>query len=154
MTEPSFGGPYVQVACVCHTALQEVGGGLSVIRITDRVGVIGTTPQMQPQPLQNLSLVVLLKAGALRQSQRLKIVPVSPTGQNLPPLEMSVLFEGDDHGVALAMPLNLIATEDGLYWFDVLVEEQLVTRIPLRVVYQQAQMTPPFQPLPPSSSGA
>ena len=29
------------------------------------------------------------------------------------------------------------AKEDGLYWFDVSVEQQLITRVPYRLVYQR-----------------
>ena len=131
MPEPSFGGPYVQIACVCQTALQEATGALSVIRITDRVGVIGTTPQMQPQPLQNLALVIVLKSGALRETHQLRIIPTTPSGESLPRVEMSALFEGEDRGVALIMPVSLVATEEGLYWFEIYLEEQLVTRDPV-----------------------
>jgi hypothetical protein len=50
MSEDSVSGPFVNVACVCQTPLQEAAGNLSIIRIMDRVGIVGTTPQMQPQP--------------------------------------------------------------------------------------------------------
>src|SRR6202042_393250 len=46
MTEPSFGGPYVQVAAICATPLVEQQGFLSVIRIQDRIQLAGITDQM------------------------------------------------------------------------------------------------------------
>ena len=151
MPQDSIAGPFVQIACICNTALQEVTGHLSVIRITDRVGVVGTTPQMQPQPLQNLVLVLLLKSGGLRETHNLKIVPVTPRGNPLPASELAVLFEGDERGPGVVTPLSLVATEEGLYWFEVYLEEQLLTKIPLRVIYQRAQMIP-LQP-PPAPNG-
>lgn len=31
----------------------------------------------------------------------------------------------------------LLVDEEGLYWFDIYMAEELVTRMPLRVLYQQ-----------------
>jgi hypothetical protein len=152
MPDESIAGPFVSVACVCQMPMQEVTGQLSIIRIMDRVGIVGTTPQMQPQPLQNLVLVVILRSGILRENHKVKIVPVGPGEKKLPANEMSVLFEGDDRGPALILPVSLVATEEGLYWFDVYLEEQLLTRIPLRVIYQRLQSPFPFQPPNPQTS--
>src|SRR5579859_3245904 len=127
-----FSGPHVSVACVCQVAMQEASGVLSIIRLTDRIQVLGVTPQMQPQPLQNLALVIVLRSGSLRESHSVKIVPLSPSMKELPSAESSVLFEGDDRGPAIITPVSLVATEEGLYWFDVYLEQQLLTRIPLR----------------------
>lgn len=50
-----------------------------------------------------------------------------------------VLFEGDDdRGNALIAQMNFVANQEGLYWFDVHLNEELATRMPLRVAYQQA----------------
>ena len=69
------------------------------------------------------------------------MVPVTPSGKQLPPIvETNALFEGDERGTITAGPLPLIATEEGLYWFDVYVEEDLLTRIPLRLIYQRLPM--------------
>jgi hypothetical protein len=146
--ERAYPGPFVQIACVCQTALQEANSALSVIRIMDRVQVLGTAAQMQPQPLQNLSLVIVLKSGALRETHQLKIQPVTPSGAELPVSETSALFEGEDRGIGIVTPLTLVATESGLYWIDVYLEEQLLTRIPLRVLYNRVQVTEPFQAPP------
>jgi hypothetical protein len=154
MPEDSVSGPFVNVACICQTPLQEAAGNISLIRIMDRVGIVGTTPQMQPQPLQNLALVVILRSGSLGENHVVKIKPLTPTGTELPAMEMTVLFEGNDRGPAIILPVSLVATEEGLYWFDVYLEEQLLTRIPLRVIYQRVQAFP-FQqppPLPPRTS--
>lgn len=141
--------PYVQIACICQTIMQETNGAMSLIRITDRIGIAGVLPQMQPAPLQNLALVVVLKSGELRQTQKIRIVPVTPQGVQMPAMEMTALFEGDDRGVVIAIPVSIVVTEEGVYWFDVLVEEDLLTRIPLRVIYQRLPTVMPFQQPPP-----
>lgn len=149
MPEESFSGPFVSVACICQASLREANGVLSIIRVTDRVQVIGVQQRMQPQPLQNYSLVVILRSGELRsQTHSIKIVPITPTGKRLEFTESSVLFEGDERGPGFITPLAFVATEEGLYWFEVCLEAQVLTRIPLRVQYQKIQnVQMPFPPL-------
>ncbi|PYT50559.1 MAG: hypothetical protein DMG44_06055 [Acidobacteria bacterium] len=142
--------PFVQVAAICQAPMQETNGLFSLIRIMDRVPVQGLTDEMQPQPLNMLSLVIILKSGEMSGKYKLKVVPQTPSGKHLPPLEMPVLFEREERGVILCTPLGLVATEEGLYWFDVMIETDVLTRIPLRVMYQKIQTIPgtPLQPPP------
>jgi hypothetical protein len=134
--------PFVQIATICGAPLQEANGSLSLIRILDRIPVMGTTEDMRPQPLNNFALVVILKSGAMKGKYHLKIVPETPSGKRLDGPVMTVLFEGDERGVAAVMPVPLVADEEGLYWFDVFIEQELLTRIPLRVMYQKIQPIP------------
>lgn len=149
----STDGPYVAVACICQSPLQEGNGVLSLIRLIDRIPVLGTTPQMQPQPLQNLFMVVVLRSGVLRESYTVKITGYAPSGAKITDNETSVLFEGEDRGPAVISPLALVVSEQGLYWFEVSVEGRFLTKIPLRVQYHRVQgLQMPFQAPPPTTS--
>ena len=130
-------GPFLQVAVICQAALREVDGSISLIRVVERIMVQGHTPEMQPFPIQNLTLVVLVKAGVANGKYKVTVAPYTPSGQPLPSLETAVLFEGGERGVGIITPMALAATEEGLYWFEVRVEEVVLTRIPLRVLYQR-----------------
>lgn len=152
MEEKGFGGPYVQVAAICMTPLVEQQGALSVIRIQDRIQLAGVNDQMQPQPLNALWLVLVLKSGEVSGKYALTITPVTPGGKRLPPLTSSVLLEGQERGAILATPLMIVAEEEGLYWFEVTIEETILTRIPLRVMYQKMQAMPGM-PFPPAQTG-
>lgn len=56
----------------------------------------------------------------------------------MPEFNIPVLFEGEERGVNIFLNLNFQPKEEeGLYWFDVLLEGTVVTRIPLRVLYQR-----------------
>ena len=145
MAQESF-RPYVQVAAICQTALQEPTGYLSIIRLIDRVPVAGVTEEMRPQPLNNLALVIVLKSGSMKGQYKLNIIPVTPSGKRLAGPQSSVLFEGEERGVAAVIPCGLVAEEEGLYWFDVMLEQDVLTRIPLRLMYQKMQPGIPFQP--------
>ena len=137
--------PWVQVAAICHTALIENTGQLSVIRITDRVAVAGVMPQMQAQPLQ-LTMVVVIKSGDMHGQYNVKIRCTSPTGQETMSQEIMFLFEGGDRGVQSLIPMAMVVTETGTYWFDVLLEEEVLTRVPLTVLYQRIQLPPGMIP--------
>lgn len=140
--------PWVQIATICQSAIIEANtNSLSVIKVTDRIGVAGFTPDMQPQPI-NVTLAILLKSDQMNGQYLVKIRCTSPVGATTDGPEMPFLFEGNDRGVQVVFPLGFVATEQGLYWFDVLLEEEVLTRIPLRVMYQRIQM-PPGMPLPP-----
>ena len=133
--------PFVQVACICQTPIIEQNGYITVVRIMDRIAIPGFTPQMPPTPLQNLCLLIVLKSGLLRETHSIRVIPTSPSGKQGPAIvETGALFEGDERGTITAIPLPLTASEEGLYWFDLFVEQDLITRIPLRLIYQRLPM--------------
>ena len=83
-------------------------------------------------------MVIILKAGHMRGTATVKIRPLSPSKKEMPSIEIPILFEGEERGVNIVLPVVMGVQESGLYWFDVFVDDQLFTRIPLRVVYQRA----------------
>jgi hypothetical protein len=86
--------------------------------------------------------VVMFKVGILRGKNTIRIRPISPNGQEMPSMEFPMLFEGDeDRGVGVLTEVNFPVSEEGLYWFDVFLLDELITRMPLRVTYQQIGMT-------------
>lgn len=132
-------GPHVQLAAFCSTTLQEANGSLSVIRIIDRQLVVGSTPEMLPTIVQ-LTLAIILKAGDLRQKATISLRTTTPSQKVLPGPEVPGLFEGDERGIQLILPMAMPMQEEGLYWFDVMVEGIVLTRIPLRIMYHRVQI--------------
>jgi hypothetical protein len=134
------GGPYVQMACFCERVLQEKDGVISIIRVIDRLIVTASgmdSPEEMVGGQINFPVVIVLKAGFARGSHTLKLIPISPSGSKMGETNMAVLFEGDDRGVTVILQVTLPAQEEGLYWFDVILSDQLLTRIPFRLVYQR-----------------
>lgn len=129
--------PYLQVAVFCEKVLREADGVISLIRVVDRFMVRGATPEMGNHVLR-FNIVILFKSGFLRGKQRLYIRPWSPNKKELPAMDIPVLFEGDeDRGTGTIAQMDFVVNEEGLYWFDVNLNDELVTRMPLRVLYQQ-----------------
>lgn len=134
------GGPYVQMALICERVLNEKDGVMSIIRVIDRVTISasGSDPPEQMPPGQiNITIVMALKSGFVRGRFNLIVVPTTPSGKKLSETSAGVLLEGDDRGVNVVLNMRMFLQEEGLYWFDVLFENQLLTRIPLRLVYQR-----------------
>jgi hypothetical protein len=128
---------HLHVATFCEKVLREADGVMSLIRMVDRFNVFGDTEEMAPVVL-SFMVYISFKSGILRGKQRIALRPKSPTGKDLPAMEFPVLFEGDDdRGPAMGFQVNWPIEEEGLFWWDLYLNEELVTRMPLRVTYQR-----------------
>lgn len=134
-------GPYVQVAAFCERVLEEKDGVLSLIRVIDRIvhTATGAAAPREMQPFEyQLILVLMLKTGQARGAYDLSVVRELPSGireESQAPV-FRVHFEAEgDRGYNLVLQIQQVFEQEGLYWFDVLLDGQLLTRLPLRVVY-------------------
>ena len=146
-------GPYLIAAAICERAIQDRDGVLTLVRMIDKItgtvaGQGSAVPDTMPPIPVNLTLVVVLKPGEARGRFRVTLRPEAPSGQRLPEAEVPVSFTGaPDTGANVLFGINMMAVEEGLYWFDVFLDSQLLTRTPLRVEYSPlrtgSQATPP-----------
>jgi Family of unknown function (DUF6941) len=140
MSNGETNGPYLTAALLCEKVLQEKDGILSAIRIVDRIIATaqGSQPpeQMPPVPV-NITALLMLKSGEARGSYTVKIQPVAPSGFKSPEVSWPIYLEGEDRGANIVLQIVFQAKEEGLYWFEVSFKDELLTRIPLRVVYQR-----------------
>lgn len=125
---------------------------MSAIRIIDRVTqTVGgpDVPDEMPPTTVSLTCLIALKSGEARGRHSLKVRPEQPGGIQLPAIDLPVYFEGEERGHNVLLDLSIQAHLEGLYWIDVILNEvTLLTRIPLRVVYQPQRFGPP----PPETS--
>ena len=133
-------GPYVAIACFAEKVLQENDNVHSLIRIVDRVHVAITTEgEMKELPkIQHpLTLYVSLKCGGERGSHELEIVPIKPGGEKLPSKRHPVHFEGPEYkGINIIVKMVMEINMEGTWWFEILHRKQLLTKIPLDVIFQ------------------
>jgi hypothetical protein len=134
---------YLHVATFCEKILREADGVSSIIRMVDRFNVQGTSEDMQPIVL-SFMVYISFKSGFMRGKQKISLRPKSPKGEDLPAMDFPVLFEGDDdRGPAIGFQVNWAVQEEGLFWWDLYLNDELVTRMPLRVDYQKVRMPIP-----------
>ena len=133
-------GPYLTAALICEKVIQEKDETVSIIRMVDRVTLTtpaSASPETLPPVTLSLFDLISLKSGSARGRHTIKWRTETPAGIKQPEILLPVLFEGDDRGVNLILSLNLVLDQEGVYWFDIFLEEQLLTKIPLRVLYQR-----------------
>lgn len=140
-----LGGPYLSAAVLCEKVLQEKDGVTSVIRIVDRLILTASgpiPPEQMPAMTVQLTAFVAFKSGLAKGSYTVKLVVKDEQGQPKgPEALLPIFFEGDDRGANLIVNMAFRVEKDGLYWFDVLLNGRLMTRMPLRIVYQRTSLT-------------
>ena len=95
------------------------------------------SPETLPPITLKLNAFISFKSGSARGRHTVKLRIETPAGLKLPEQLLPVLFEGEDRGVNLILGINIVVDQEGVYWFDVLLEDVLLTRIPLRILYQR-----------------
>jgi len=149
-TESIPQGPYLQMAVICERVLREQDGVLSLIRVIDRITHTIVGAQL-PDPLPPVSytmwFVLALKSGSARGRQTLKMVQEQPSGLRRDLLEHSIMLEGEDRGTNFVAQIQAKFEQEGVYWFDVFLNDQFMTRMPLRLTYNLVRRaTPPAPP--------
>jgi hypothetical protein len=147
------GGPHLSAALFCEKFLQEKDGAPTLVRVVDVLTVPRPEPQPigpegwpEPMPSTLTTVVIVLKSGDARGQYRVRLNTVFPSGRVRQGREQPVEFLGDEKGINLYGIVPVPIIEEGLYWYDLLVNGRRQTRIPLRIVY--GKPTPEAQPKP------
>ena len=139
------------IAALCEQAIEAADGRISVINVvesvTHRRQGADVPDEMPPFDFQIKSVIELV-AGKAKGRFGVKIQPEDPSGQKMRALEHTLRF-GDGSGVRLIGDIQMKLENEGLYWIDVILvrgrgenrAEELLTRMPLQVVYQPQTMT-------------
>ena len=133
-------GPYVQVAAFSEKVLDEKDEVKSLIRIIDRVTHqwrgTGTLPEeMEPFDYE-VVFTVMLKPGRARGTHRVRLSLESPAAEVRDVASTDVYLEAEDRGTTIVARMSIHIEQAGLYWMRVHVDQQEITRAPLRVVYE------------------
>jgi hypothetical protein len=131
-------GPFLQTALICEKVLQEPDGVLSAIRIIDRIihTIQGPMPVDPPRIQFHFVFLITFKSGRARGRHQIEVVSEHPSGRRTNIFTTSALFEGEDRGQNLVLQTGAEFDAEGLYWYDVILDDKLITRIPFRVIYQ------------------
>jgi hypothetical protein len=137
-------GPWVSFAVMCEKHIEDKGGRISLINIVDQVNF---TPAQDSadQPLAiplRLVAAIGFKGGILKGPADVKLQMIEPSGKLGPSITASVLFQGDERGTNILTDMNMVLNEEGLYWIEVYVQAQFMTRIPLRLAVQRVVFGP------------
>ncbi len=130
--------PFVQVAALCEKILEEQDGVISAIRLVDTFNVSAPPPGLSPDapPVVEVNGLIALKSGDLVGKFTVGLVMENTIGERKslsPEGGWPVVFNGGEHGIQLKLSFNVGVKNFGLCWFDVLFENEVLTRIPLRI---------------------
>lgn len=140
-------GPYLSVASLCDVLLEEKDDRLSLIRLMDRANIVVTTseplPADQPQEVAvTVKGLVSLKSGKFKGKKEVTVSLRKPDGELAGPVQAyPLLFEGGEHGPALRLTFLIGTTDGGLYWFEIGMDEETITKIPLRIAIERRVAT-------------
>lgn len=139
-------GPYVQMAAFCEQVIEEKTGIASIIRIIDTLTQSATGPEVpeeMPPLTRSMKLVLILKSGRVEGRHEISIMPQSPLGETKQPFVRSIQLEGEERGVRLTLNIVYTFEYEGVYWFHILFDDVLITKIPFRVKYERIITGPP-----------
>ncbi|SRR5229473_3495078 len=144
-------GPYLKAALLCENVIEDKQGVLSLIRIVDRfmqtaVGP-GAPAEMPPMDVK-VNAVLMFVAGEARGTHDITLTLRRPSGLSSELGTSTILLEGEDRGANILAQMQLQLPEQGLYWIEVRLENELLTRMPLRVVFGRLSSPNPPGALP------
>jgi hypothetical protein len=151
MSDAEIQAPFLASAVLCEKVLEEKDGTMTVVRIINRLYLMvartnergqESEPHDQPSPGDlgfPLPLTAFISFRAIEPtgSHDLRVVAHSPTGKihEMGTYRSAVQFKQSNQMFNLVLRLGLQAREEGLYWFDVLLDDRTVTRMPLQIVF-------------------
>ena len=140
--EGSIGGPFLQIAAFCEKVLNEKDGVISAIRIIDRITITlagKDAPENLPPMNLAITLLVRFKSGDASGKYELNIKPLSPSGKQLPTFTFPFVLGGGELTANMILGYNVQIEETGIYWFEILLGEQLYTKVSMNVIYERKQ---------------
>ncbi len=133
-------GPYLKMACFCERVLREVDGVVTVVRVIDRLTHTESKPdapsEMPPVTYEMKLVIMLIPAKALGRHE-IKVERELPSGIKDKPMAVTVQMEGGNRGANIVMDTKMTFPLEGLYWFNVYLDDVLLTKIPFQVLYQR-----------------
>lgn len=137
--------PHLAVAVFCEEILEEKNGLSSIIRMLDVISV-KPPPTQAPEvggkaqkPAVPALIFLAFKSGDAKGEYDVHIEMVLPDGKRERLAGSSLNFPGGGFGMNIKAKVIAPIAEEGLVWYDVLVDGVLVTRMPLEVRHEQTE---------------
>lgn len=128
--------PLVQVAAICESVIVESDRVASIIRIVDTFYL--TLPKELPPGevgAVQLKAFVSLKSGDVTGEYDVDLVLKTPSGkQAITTQKWHINLTGSEQGATAQINFTLPVKEFGLYWYEVVWEGEVLTRIPFKLV--------------------
>jgi hypothetical protein len=140
--------PFLTAALICERVLHETDGVLTVVRIVDFFRAtptgIGTPPV---SPIVQFTILVALRSGDAEGPYVVLLKMRTPSGETKPLGEpVPINLKGGNHAVTLILPINLVVQNPGLYWIDVMLDDERISSMSLMLQLMEGPESPPSPP--------
>ena len=136
---PFDGGPYIKAAMFVNQVIEGKDNVLTLVRVIDRLTTTASgpsAPSEMPPASFPMHAVIMLVAGKARGRHQVKIIREAPNSERREIWTGGINLEGENKGHNLNLGLNETFALEGVYWYDVFIDDVLMTRMPFQVIYQ------------------
>jgi hypothetical protein len=133
MPAPLQSGPYVALAVFCTRIDRQTDGSTDVIGVVESLNLDSPfSPPMNNNSLM-MTAVVSVRGDTMRGAFPLAIRGHYPDGTPGTTLSQLVEFTDVQPTATIALPIQIAIGDLGEYWFDVTLDQRLLTRVRLDV---------------------
>jgi hypothetical protein len=131
--------PYVAAAFFCERIIIEDDDGVSLERMVTDVTASVRADSHMPTPTLRFPLKLYLRfwTGPASGEKMVSLECMTPSGKTEVLKEDPMLFDKETLGPAANLTVDIVAPEQGIYWFTIRVNRKIATRIPLRITYKK-----------------
>lgn len=136
---PFDGGPYVKSAVFVNQVIEGKDNVLTLVRVIDRLTTSASgqsVPEEMPEATFSMRAVLMFTAGKARGRHQVRIVREAPNAERRDIWSGGIHFEGEHQAHNLNLGLHETFSLEGVYWYDVYIDDELMTRMPFQVIYQ------------------
>jgi len=90
-----------------------------------------------PEVIQHFKLVMMFISGRARGTQQIVVKLEKPSAEVSDLWSGTVFFEGEDRGANLVIDMQQKFELEGLYWFQIMLGADQLTRLPFRLIYER-----------------
>jgi hypothetical protein len=135
--------PLIQAACICENVLIDADGTASLIRIIDKFQA--TVPKDLPEGIPAgfpVKIFIRLGSGNFKGKGTLSIQSKRPDGTIGGKVDVPVDLPGGTQGVQINTGFLVLKPQNGVYWFDVSWDDEILTSFAGEVILVEGPPTP------------
>lgn len=154
--------PYLSAALICETALNEKSGVVSLIRLIDTMSMTIHAQPRREDEQERVNAITLkfnvflsFRGGPARGKREAVLEFYHPNGnQVLRGGPYPMVFTSDEQGQNVNIELSVVLKDAGLYWFNVVMQDRVLSRMPLIVNISIQPQPPALDTTEPENSNA
>jgi hypothetical protein len=146
-SKKAIGGPFVTAALLCNSVTEDSDGVVSALRIVDEIRAviphnapIDFPSETTPVEVSLFALVIIRRGDARGGKHVLRLVVETPTGKTSELTRQTVEMPKYPNGAAAVKArMTLKLRSAGVFWIDVFLGKDRLTRMALNLLIQRAQ---------------